>query len=249
MQVEAVRNAFTDFLAFIYEKFSVLQVLDNTGIPETIEDMYEITHDLNGYDIDFEERNIFSSHIVYRNETAVIEFYQTTKGTYNMIWNNTKNINITDLDDININNLAFISCNSGNIDFIINDNSSRFNSKGINYGEKYSVYDEESQSYKTIFLNNLAVSYLSTHNNTINVYGADGYVQYVCSNINVIKKNEGSEYILAAGTDRWSLERKRKTRSPQDWVKYYKDNSIIKYTTNLKWKKNCFVISSNLLYP
>lgn len=87
MQVEAVRSLFKDFLAYIYEKFSVLQSVDGTNAPETIEDVYVITYDLSDYLIDYEKNTDYIYNIIYRNDNIVINFCQTTKNKYNSLWN------------------------------------------------------------------------------------------------------------------------------------------------------------------
>lgn len=87
MQVEAVRSLFKDFLAYIYEKFSVLQSVDNTNAPETIEDVYVITYDLSGYTIDYEEYDDYSRNITYVKDDIVIDYYQMVKYKYDLLWN------------------------------------------------------------------------------------------------------------------------------------------------------------------
>lgn len=87
MQVEAVRNLFKDFFAYIYERFSILQSADNGNVPETIEDIYVITYDLSGYEIDFEKYNDYSRNTTYRNNDIIIDYYQSVKPMYDLLWN------------------------------------------------------------------------------------------------------------------------------------------------------------------
>lgn len=87
MQVEAVRSLFKDFFAYIYEKFSVLQSVDSTNAPETIEDVYVITYDLSGYTIDYEEYDDYSRNIAYVKDDVIIDYYQVVKYKYDLLWN------------------------------------------------------------------------------------------------------------------------------------------------------------------
>lgn len=87
MQVEAVRSLFKDFFAYIYEKFSVLQSVDSTNAPETIEDVYVITYDLSGYTIDYEEYDDYSRNIAYVKGDVIIDYYQVVKYKYDLLWN------------------------------------------------------------------------------------------------------------------------------------------------------------------
>lgn len=87
MQVEAVRSLFKDFFAYIYEKFSVLQSVDGSNAPETIEDVYVITYDLSDYVIDYEKNNGEFLNVTYRNNDVIIDFYQYTKTNYDLLWN------------------------------------------------------------------------------------------------------------------------------------------------------------------
>ena len=87
MQVEAVRSLFKDFLAYIYEKFSVLQSVDSTNAPETIEDVYVITYNLSDYVIDYEKNNGDFVNVTYRNNDVIIDYFQYTKINYYSLWN------------------------------------------------------------------------------------------------------------------------------------------------------------------
>lgn len=87
MQVEAVRNLFKDFFAYIYERFSILQSADNGKVPETIEDIYAITYDLSEYKIEFEKYTDSICNVIYRKDETVINIYQTVKSEYDVLWN------------------------------------------------------------------------------------------------------------------------------------------------------------------
>lgn len=83
LSVKALREAFADFFISIYEKFSTIQSADETGTaPETIEDIYEITYDLSGFTIYYEDYNEYSRNISYVNDDISIDFQQYTKEMY-----------------------------------------------------------------------------------------------------------------------------------------------------------------------
>lgn len=83
LSVKALREAVADFFINIYEKFSTIQSADKTGTaPETIEDIYEITYDLSGFTIDYEDYNEYSRNISYVNDDISIDFQQYTKEMY-----------------------------------------------------------------------------------------------------------------------------------------------------------------------
>lgn len=83
LSVKALREAVADFFISIYEKFSTIQSADETGTtPETIEDIYEITYDLSGFTIDYEDYNEYSRNISYVNDDILIDFQQYTKEMY-----------------------------------------------------------------------------------------------------------------------------------------------------------------------
>lgn len=88
LSVDALRNAVADFFVSIYEKFSTVQSVDeDKPAPTTIEDIYAITYNLDGYKVVFENNNEFSRDITYVNSDIIIEFSQYTKDMYN------KNVN------------------------------------------------------------------------------------------------------------------------------------------------------------
>ena len=149
----------------------------------------------------------------------------------------TNYISVTDLADIKIKNLVFASCNAGNMDFIKDESKSKFISF-TKFDDFFSKENKMTGKYETEFLNNLSVSYLSTHENVTNVYGADGYVQYVVNSLTVRRaSNDWSTDILYAGIDQWSMQRNGTTRTIKNWVKYYKDDGAIKYCADIKWNE------------
>ena len=93
LSVDALRNAVADFFVSIYEKFSTVQSVDeDKTAPTTIEDIYAITYNLDGYKVVFENNNEFSRDITYVNSDIIIEFSQYTKDMYN------KNVNTEDAE-------------------------------------------------------------------------------------------------------------------------------------------------------
>ena len=93
LSVDALRNAVADFFVSIYEKFSTVQSVDeDKPAPTTIEDIYAITYNLDGYKVVFENNNEFSRDITYVNSDIIIEFSQYTKDMYN------KNVNTEDAE-------------------------------------------------------------------------------------------------------------------------------------------------------
>ena len=75
-------------------------------------------------------------------------------------------IQITELNDMKIENLHITSCNSGNIDFFYNDNV-------INIDSQYNIDDGGER-----FCDNIAYSFAKTMKNVKRVYGVDGYSGY-----------------------------------------------------------------------
>lgn len=96
MNVEALRNAFSDFFVSIYEKFSTVQPVDDTA-PETLEEIYGITYNLNDFEIVYNEKDEYSYYITYAKDDIVIYFSQYTKDSYNSDVN-TENSEVTTLD-------------------------------------------------------------------------------------------------------------------------------------------------------
>lgn len=93
LSVDALRNAVADFFVSIYEKFSTVQSVDeDKPAPTTIEDIYAITYNLDGYKVLFENNNEFSRDITYVNSDIIMEFSQYTKDMYN------KNVNTEDAE-------------------------------------------------------------------------------------------------------------------------------------------------------
>lgn len=86
MSVDALRNAFIDFIVSVYEKFSIIFTEDKKA-PEIIEEIYNITYDLNDYTIDYQEYNEIFRNTVYVKDDYVIDFSQYTKSAYDLLIN------------------------------------------------------------------------------------------------------------------------------------------------------------------
>lgn len=97
MNVEALRNAFSDFFVSIYEKFSTVQPVEDDTSPTTLEKIYEITYNLNDFEIIYEELNEYRHDIDYAKDDIVIYFSQCTKDSYNPDVN-TENSEVTTID-------------------------------------------------------------------------------------------------------------------------------------------------------
>lgn len=82
LSVEALRNVVADFFVSIHEKFSTVQPIEDDSAPLTIEDIYEITYDLSGFTIDYEDYDEYSRNISYVNDDISIDFQQYTKEMY-----------------------------------------------------------------------------------------------------------------------------------------------------------------------
>lgn len=84
ISVDALRNRFIDFCVGIYEKFSIVKSVKDNNAPETIEDIYEITYDLSGFTIDYEEYNEYMRDITYVKDDIDINFTQNVKEIYDV---------------------------------------------------------------------------------------------------------------------------------------------------------------------
>ena len=96
MNVDALRNVFSDFFIGIYEKFSTVQPVEDTA-PDTLEEIYEITYNLEDFDIIYEELNEYRHDIYYAKDDIVIYFKQCTKDMYDLDVN-TENAEILTVD-------------------------------------------------------------------------------------------------------------------------------------------------------
>lgn len=90
LSVKAWREAFFGFFVDVFEKFSVVQSAQSNSSPEKIEDIYEITCDMSGYDVDFKDDSDYSIKTRYKNNDKIITLNQTTKSMYDMNMNTEK---------------------------------------------------------------------------------------------------------------------------------------------------------------
>ena len=111
LSVKAFREAFCDFFIEIFEKFSAINSIDKQEEYTEIKDIYEITYDLSGYEIEFCQSDFTSHSVLYRKDDVVIDFNQYAKGQYDM------NINtedtVIDTIEINGNEAIFYKDNHG----------------------------------------------------------------------------------------------------------------------------------------
>ena len=141
MQVEAIRNLFKDFFAYIYDKFSVLQAVNDDNAPETIENIYAITYELHDYEIIYENYNDYRRNITYKNEDLVIDYFQYVKFAYD-VHLNTEN---SDIETLLINGTEMIYFKDNHeYDYLIWDNGDYIISISSNIGENLLIEIAES---------------------------------------------------------------------------------------------------------
>lgn len=129
MNVEALRNAFSDFFINIYEKFSTVQPVEDDSAPETLEEIYAITYNLNDFEVVYNKENEYSYYITYAKDDTVIYFSQYTKEMYD------SNVNTEDAEiltiDINGHEAIYFTDNQ-NYNHLIWDNGDYIISLGSN---------------------------------------------------------------------------------------------------------------------
>lgn len=129
MNVEALRNAFSDFFISIYEKFSTVQPVEDDSAPETLEEIYAITYNLNDFEVVYNKENEYSYYITYAKDDTVIYFSQYTKEMYD------SNVNTEDAEiltiDINGHKAIYFTDNQ-NYNHLIWDNGDYIISLGSN---------------------------------------------------------------------------------------------------------------------
>ena len=119
MSVDAVREAFLGFVLNIFEDHSDISFEDDGKHPDTIQDIYEITYDISGFHIDFDDEGDKSRTIVYTNNNNEITFMQYTQKSFNL------GINTEDavISHIDINGFdAIYYCDNHNYHTLIWDN-------------------------------------------------------------------------------------------------------------------------------
>lgn len=132
MNIEALRNAFSDFFINTYEKFSTVKPVEDDTAPITLEEIYKITYNLDGFEIIYDEYDEYSNVIHYNKDDIVIYFSQCTKEMYKPNIN-TENAEILTID-INGHEAIYFSDNH-NYNNLIWDNGDYIISLGSNIGE------------------------------------------------------------------------------------------------------------------
>lgn len=90
LSVKAFREAFFGFFVDVFEKFSVVQSAESDSSPVKIEDIYEITCDMSGYDINFKDNSDYSIQTIYKNDDKIIIFKQSVKSMFDINMNTEK---------------------------------------------------------------------------------------------------------------------------------------------------------------
>lgn len=141
ISVEALRNSVFGFFVEMFNKFSIVKVADYENTPKTIDDIYEITSDLNGFEISYEDSDEISRYISYINGDKVINFHQIVKSEYDMGWN-TENAKI---EAVSVNNLeAIYFKDNKDYSHIIWDNGDYVFSISSNIGKNAQIAVAES---------------------------------------------------------------------------------------------------------
>lgn len=84
MSVSAVREAFKNFFANIFDTHTVVQSVDDRDTPLDFADKYEITADMSDYElVEFNEL-ISERTYIYENERCTVFFTQYIKGSYDI---------------------------------------------------------------------------------------------------------------------------------------------------------------------
>lgn len=132
MNIDALRNAFSNFFVSTYEKFSTVQPVEDDTAPTTLEEIYEITYDISDFEVVYNEEDEYTHDIVYTKDNIAIYFTQYTKKKYHHSIN-TEGAEITTVDINGHEAIYFIDnhdyCN------IIWDNGDYIISLGSNIGE------------------------------------------------------------------------------------------------------------------
>lgn len=131
MNVDALRNPLSDFFISIFEKFSIFQPVEDDTAPEAIEEIYEITYDLDDFEVIYEDKDKFSYEISYLKDDIVVNFTQHIKDSaFNV---NTENAEISTIDINGHEAIYFID--NQNYSYLIWDNGDYIISIGSNVGE------------------------------------------------------------------------------------------------------------------
>lgn len=132
MNVDALKNAFSNFFVSTYEKFSIVQPIEDDTVPTTLEEIYAITYNLDDFEIIYEELNEYKNIIHYNKDDVVIYFEQYIKNMYNPNIN-TEDAEITTLDINGHEAICFID--NHNYNNLIWDNGDYIINLGSNIGK------------------------------------------------------------------------------------------------------------------
>ena len=98
MSVDALRNAVFKFIINTFSFGSYIKTEETSNnYPKTIEEIYDITYDLSGYHVIFEDNNDVHRIKNYRNDENTVYFSQYTHDSYNLFIN-TEGTEITHID-------------------------------------------------------------------------------------------------------------------------------------------------------
>ena len=141
MSVDAVREAVFGFIMNIFEDHSDISFQEDDKHPDTIQDIYEITYDISGFHIDFEDEGDKSRTIVYTNNNNEITFMQYTQKSFNLGINTED----TELMHIDVNGFdAIYYCDNHNYHTLIWDNGQYIFYISSNLPEKETISVAES---------------------------------------------------------------------------------------------------------
>ncbi|NMB32882.1 MAG: DUF4367 domain-containing protein [Clostridium sp.] len=87
LSIEPIREKALGFLVDICKKYSVIRYNGEADTPKKIEDIYEITYNLEGFSIAYEENTEFLINKIYVKDDTVVDYCQWIKGEYNQYWN------------------------------------------------------------------------------------------------------------------------------------------------------------------
>lgn len=81
VKIDALREVFTNIKFNRFEKYSIIEPSDREKAPETIEEIYEITYDLSGYEVVYEMLDNTKNCVEYMKNNIYIGFDQYVKDT------------------------------------------------------------------------------------------------------------------------------------------------------------------------
>mgnify|MGYP003289271378 CR=1 FL=1 len=84
MSVDALRNRIADLFVKQSKDHSIIRYEGNDISPSSIEDIYEITYDLSGFDIVYTDYDNFSRYTTYIKDNTTIYFNQYVKEFYDV---------------------------------------------------------------------------------------------------------------------------------------------------------------------